>query len=816
MAIERPKLRNDIVFHPDPEDPARIIVKDPIRHEFVRMNELQVAMMRALDGNTSIEEIQELIGEELEVDLDQQQIARFINRLESLLLLDVSSYRIDDGRTRKKVLQYLKKRNLALRAKARNDSEEGTLFEKATRELHEGDPCVAAACLERVLVLNPANERARQVLACIHEAFFKTKIEAPSHAKMMHLFDPDALLGRMDRTMGWFWFSGLGVIALILLTLSAIPSVITVLSVPNAGSDLTLFDGVVAAVVFTAAAFAHEMAHGLACKHYGGKVTDVGVFLYYGVIPAAYCDVSDSYLFPHRRQKIIVMLAGTLGHVAVQAVMWHMVALTDPSFPLWQGIVLSLVLSVIPTIENFMPLVKFDGYYALADYLGIPNLRERSIAYVKARLQQSLLGVPTQEAEVGGREARVLGIFGAAACVYTVIFIYGIWISFLLPLAVRHFGNFGLVLATFYFVRLFGFVVVRYMVRFGRFVARERRQIFTPVRSLAFATVTIGLGLLLAAPWPLRVDATMAIEPRERAMIRAAEPGFLRDVLVRAGDKVEAGQILAVLDAPTLRREETLAAQDVEIARSRLALLEAGARTEEVAIASAHASTERARQSAANAKLRDASRRSGLDVGSTAEVLQARAAASHAAGDVRISNATRELVGAGAREEEVAEAAAVLRLRVATHEALVERVERLTIRSPIAGVVVGDLLRERIGERIETGRELLEVHDTTRWRAKIIPNPGEPLGAVATGQEVMLRPLGAPGEVAVTTLGAIRPPEEGDPSTVVFYTAEFDHASWRSGMTGRARIHAPGHSVAYRLVAVPIIQIVEYDLWRRL
>src|SRR5262249_11077278 len=53
----------------------------------------------------------------------------------------------------------------------------------------------------------------------------------------------------------------------------------------------------------------------------------------------------------------------------------------------------------IQTLFNFNPLIKLDGYYLLSDWLEIPNLSQRAIAYLKAHLRWLLWGAvlpPTQ------------------------------------------------------------------------------------------------------------------------------------------------------------------------------------------------------------------------------------------------------------------------------------------------------------------------------------------------------------------------------------------------------------------------------------
>src|SRR5712691_1316877 len=55
----------------------------------------------------------------------------------------------------------------------------------------------------------------------------------------------------------------------------------------------------------------HELAHGFACKHFGGCVRALGIGLYY-LQPVFYCDVSDAWLFPKRRQRLLTHAAGVL------------------------------------------------------------------------------------------------------------------------------------------------------------------------------------------------------------------------------------------------------------------------------------------------------------------------------------------------------------------------------------------------------------------------------------------------------------------------------------------------------------------------
>src|SRR5207247_11034582 len=62
---------------------------------------------------------------------------------------------------------------------------------------------------------------------------------------------------------------------------------------------------------------AHEFAHGLTCKHFGGAVHEIGFMLIY-LQPALYCNVSDAWLFPKTSTRLWVGVSGPY----FELVMW--------------------------------------------------------------------------------------------------------------------------------------------------------------------------------------------------------------------------------------------------------------------------------------------------------------------------------------------------------------------------------------------------------------------------------------------------------------------------------------------------------------
>lgn len=145
----------------------------------------------------------------------------------------------------------------------------------------------------------------------------------PLHLRLS-AFDPDALLDRLVGKVHLGFTPGFVALsaALILMALG-----IAITHWAEIARDLVGLYGIEAALAAWLAMFvvtaAHEFAHGLACKHFGGRVREMGVLLIY-FQPAFYCNVSDAWLFPEKAKRLWVTLAGPY----VELVLWALAVLT--------------------------------------------------------------------------------------------------------------------------------------------------------------------------------------------------------------------------------------------------------------------------------------------------------------------------------------------------------------------------------------------------------------------------------------------------------------------------------------------------------
>ncbi|KAF0244680.1 MAG: peptidase M50, partial [bacterium] len=113
----------------------------------------------------------------------------------------------------------------------------------------------------------------------------------------------------------------------------------------------------------------HEIGHGITCKHYGGRVTDVGVIIFGLVLPGAYCNISDIYLFKHKRHRVYALLAGlyTQFLIATIAAVGALIFTTHTFISDLCYIV--FFSATASTVINLIPLIKLDGYYILTNLL---------------------------------------------------------------------------------------------------------------------------------------------------------------------------------------------------------------------------------------------------------------------------------------------------------------------------------------------------------------------------------------------------------------------------------------------------------------
>ncbi len=149
-------------------------------------------------------------------------------------------------------------------------------------------------------------------------------------------------------------------------------------------------------LVFVFTKVIHEFGHAFACRRFGGEVHEMGIMLLV-FIPTPYVDASSAWAFPSRWQRMFVGAAGMyteLFFAAIMAFVWK--ATGDP---FWQQVAMNamLVASVSTVLFNANPLLRYDGYYMLSDFLEIPNLQQKSREYGWGLVKRHVFRIKQQQ-----------------------------------------------------------------------------------------------------------------------------------------------------------------------------------------------------------------------------------------------------------------------------------------------------------------------------------------------------------------------------------------------------------------------------------
>lgn len=120
-------------------------------------------------------------------------------------------------------------------------------------------------------------------------------------------------------------------------------------------------------VLFLIAGVFHEFGHASALRYGGGKVREMGAGIYL-VFPIFYTDTTDSYRLD-RWARLRTDIGGFYFELIFALVCMALYFVTRQAFFL-----AVMLLTDVQIITELSPLVRFDGYWALADLMGIPDL----------------------------------------------------------------------------------------------------------------------------------------------------------------------------------------------------------------------------------------------------------------------------------------------------------------------------------------------------------------------------------------------------------------------------------------------------------
>lgn len=515
-----PSLRRDLkITRSDVRGRPSYVVKDPVSSKYFRWGEREYRLAELLDGRRDGAALAEEMRRSFPgVDLEISDLQRLLNQFLAAGLL------VNDGATAQRLFQRLR--------------EETGKRKKSSRWLTVPGKLIS----------------------------FK-----------ITLFDPDLLLLRMSKRLRFLWSWPATVALLFLLAAAGWMLNSDAANLTSRMPDVLGWQNLLIMwLVLIVVKVVHEFGHGLSCKHYGGEVHEMGVmFILFS--PFLFCNATDSWVFKDKGKRIVVNFAGIyleLFLAAVAAMLW---VLTPPGLFNQVCFNVMLVCSVMTIFFNANPLMKYDGYYALSDWMEIPNLKERGDKMLVSRLAAFFTGGAGVVRDPLAESVKwKLMLYAVASYVWTFIVAYHILVivgHILEPAGLDRMAQSVAAITLFAGILTPPFLVCMQVFRTAKDDTTGR------VKNRAFKAALVALAALFSVsfiPVPVKVRCAGVVDGANRVRVTAQIAGFIRELDVRDGMRVKQGQILAVLENADLQLELALMQSQLQEARAKESMMVSG------------------------------------------------------------------------------------------------------------------------------------------------------------------------------------------------------------------------------------------------
>lgn len=804
-----PKLRRDAVVQRLSDDEFVVKLKDD--QEYFSVGAGEAFLLRQLDGVATIDSLLEAFEKEFREDLSEQDIDDFLELAKARRLLERSK-------------DAAAEQNKATKLRFDEDDDEDNAKPGGPQSL----------------------------------LYYRWK-----------LFDPDRCLTWLEPSLRWVWTK-----AFLVVSASAMFAALMLLGSNWQEATASFTDAMrwetvaLVWIVLTAATMAHEFAHGLTCKHFGGEVRDTGLLLVF-FMPCFYCNVSDAWLIPQKSKRLLITAAGGYCDLCQWALAVFVWRITVPNC------LVNYLAFVVMTVcgargfINFNPLLRLDGYYLVSDWLSLPNLRKRSQEYFMGYLRCLLWGSERPKREPRGG---VLFWYGAMAWTFAIGFLNVIFFR-MVKYVGNEFGTLGVVstslLLLFALKRVFrGF----FKSEFTIMIKTRRKRMMAWLLGGALAA-----GAVFIVPVKHYATGDFEVRPGDRHEIHAPVTGFISGILVEEGSRVAKGDAIVQLKSPDLETQISTKEAELRGTESNLAKLKLGPRPEQVTamrdkvsrlrswVKLGQAEIERSREAytqelkaidqriertktqwefakqnyAESEKLFRLKALAGVQLKTEQvqlSVLATQIAEAEADRRVKEANGLRFVEAElERREQELADAASQLDLleagtrpeEIATEEARREQLqeqlrflqsqqEKLIVRSSVSGVVATPRMHEKIGLLATQGMTICAIENGAKSRVEIAVSEDDVQG-VGSGQSVFLKARALPFDTFEGTVEHIATAatlQQGKQRNVLVVHCELSHQDGRlrSGMTGFGRIFR-GHRTLGAVMLSKAMRYLRTEFW---
>ena len=375
------------------------------------------------------------------------------------------------------------------------------------------------------------------------------------------MFELDNIATQLNRFGGWLFSIPVAIVAM----LTAIAAILTLSDQWEKVGQFSSFfsrDNLLwMTVTWLLLKLIHESAHMICCKKFGGKVGKGGILLLL-LIPMPFVDVTSAWKFTSKYHRMLTSAAGMLAEIFIASVAALIWVSTDPGPLNYHCANIMLAASLHTLIFNANPLMRFDGYHMLADWLEIPNLGSHGQSYVISIANKIFFAKPLRKTEYAGLQGQAIKVYGFAALIWKVLLCFTLTIA-----AANLFYGFGLLIAvgaTIFWLAIPTCKLFKYLVVGSEFDTPNRPR-FAIVTSIITVVLFLA-GTLIPAPSVINAPVVVDFEPL--SIVRTETAGFVKEICVEDHDVVKKGDLLLVLSNKEL--ETQIAKTNAEIGKARI------------------------------------------------------------------------------------------------------------------------------------------------------------------------------------------------------------------------------------------------------
>ena len=366
--------------------------------------------------------------------------------------------------------------------------------------------------------------------------------------------DPEPLLAWLYPKIAWF-FSRTAIAVCLCIVAAALMLVATNLDeflarLPSFQQFFGFNNLIYMGLVLVLTKSIHELGHGLVCKHFDGECHEMG-FMLMVMTPAMYCDTSDSWILPNKWHRIAIGAAGMWVEVVMAAIATFVWWFTHPGWLHYLALNIMFLSSVATIVFNINPLLRYDGYYMLSDYLEIPNLSQKANLALTNVGRVWCLGMEPQTPDrLPQQKQWSFAVYSVASFFYrwfVMLMIFWFLTKVFEPFGLQALGYFAILVSVSGSIGIPLFRAIQFFTFPGRM-----REIKSKNLKVALLVVGLALAAFLFVPVPHHVAADFVLRPTDAQSLFVQSPGRLTEIGARYGESIKKGQTIAMLEDPKL------------------------------------------------------------------------------------------------------------------------------------------------------------------------------------------------------------------------------------------------------------------------